>query len=61
MRGKYILIGFLASLGAIVVIVGLGILALAFDLTNPSAFVMLAAAVTGLVAIASRFVPGDRG
>lgn len=62
MSGKYILIGFLATLAAMVAIVIAGIVAVAFKLKNPDAFAVLAAAVTGLVAVAIQFRPGrDRG
>lgn len=42
---------------AIVLIVGFGVLAVAFGLRNPDAFAVLAAAITGLAMVASRLVP----
>lgn len=61
MSGKYVLIAFLAGLTAIVLIVGLGVLAVAFGLKNPDAFALLAAAISGLVVVVSRFIPNREG
>jgi membrane associated rhomboid family serine protease len=52
---KYELVAFIATVTAIVLVVGLGIVALAYGLNNPAAFVILSSAITGLVATASRF------
>lgn len=51
MNDRHNFISLLAVLAAIVVIVALGVAAVAFDLRNPNAFELFAAAVTGLVAV----------
>jgi hypothetical protein len=60
MNAKYVLIAFLSTLTAMVLIVLFGVLAVAFHLKNPEAFSVLASAITGLTAVAIQFRPGKR-
>lgn len=57
MHGKYVFIAFLATLVALVLIIGFGIAAVALDLKNPDAFELFAAAITGLLLLAGNFIP----
>ena len=62
MNEKYLLIGFLTTIGAMVIIIGFGIIAVTYGVKNPSAISVFDAAVTGLTAIALQLLHSkDKG